>query len=101
MQQLSDLLFEIRREKSDKKGRYVLTAAGGKAELTCSKLGEKQLIADHAGFPEMSRGTEAGQSLVDRLVEDACNEGKRIVPLCPFVNRERAKHPEWADVFAT
>jgi predicted GNAT family acetyltransferase len=33
------------------------------------------------------------------MVEDARSEGARIFALCPFVKAERAKHPEWADVF--
>jgi predicted GNAT family acetyltransferase len=45
------------------------------------------------------RGTGAGQALVARLVADARAEGRKIVPLCPFVNAQRRKHPEWADAF--
>ena len=26
-------------------------------------------------------------------------EGFKIIPLCPYTNAERRKHPEWADVF--
>ncbi|RPI45818.1 MAG: N-acetyltransferase, partial [Hyphomicrobiaceae bacterium] len=34
-----------------------------------------------------------------RLVDDARAEGFKIYPLCPYVNAERHKHPDWADVF--
>jgi predicted GNAT family acetyltransferase len=50
--------------------------------------------------PEALRGTGAGLRLVERLVADARAEGFKIMPLCPFVNAQRARHPEWADVFA-
>jgi len=92
-------LSEITREVSGSKGRYVLTQDGHEAELTYSRLGETQVIADHTGVPEALKGTGAGLKLVTRLVEDARAEGFKIVPLCPFVNAMRRKHPEWADVF--
>ena len=42
----------------------------------------------------------APQEEIDRMVEGARAEGFRIMPLCPFVNAQRKKHPEWADAFA-
>ena len=89
----------IRLEEEGSKGRYVLERDGHVAELTYSRLGESRLIADHTGVPDAMRGTGAGLALVTRLVEDARAAGLKIVPLCPYVNRQRARHPEWADVF--
>ena len=83
------------------KGRYVLRHDGHEAELTFSILSPKTRIADHTGVPDEMRGTGAGKLLVERLVADARAEGFKIVPLCPFVNAQRRKHPEWADVFQT
>ena len=57
-------------------------------------------IADHTGVPDSLRGTGVGLALVARMVEDARAEGFRIMPLCPFVNAQRKRHPEWADAFA-
>jgi predicted GNAT family acetyltransferase len=45
------------------------------------------------------RGTGAGQAIVEFMVADARARGFRIMPLCPFVNAQRKKHPEWADAF--
>ncbi|UWR23405.1 GNAT family N-acetyltransferase [Sulfitobacter sp. S190] len=90
---------DITREVEGSKGRYVLHLQGQEAELTYSKLGETQVIADHTDVPETLKGTGAGLMLVERLVADARAEGFRIVPLCPFVNAMRRKHPEWADAF--
>lgn len=91
--------FDIRREDGETKGRYVLSQGGMEAELTYSILSPHTRIADHTGVPDAMRGTGAGQALVKRLVEDARAEGWKIVPLCPFVNAQRAMHPEWADAF--
>ena len=90
----------IAREVEGAKGRYVLVIDGEEADLTYSIASPKLVIADHTGVPDEIRGTGAGLKLVERLVADARAEGFKIMPLCPFVNAQRAKHPEWADVFA-
>ena len=89
---------EISREQDGSKGRYVIRM-GNEAELTYSIASPTLVIADHTGVPDAFRGTGAGLSLVRRLVADARAEGFKIVPLCPFVNAQRRKHPEWADAF--
>ncbi len=89
----------IRREEAGSKGRYVLEQDGAEAELTFSILSPSTIIADHTDVPDALRGTGAGRALAARLVEDALRDGVKIIPLCPFVNAERRKHPEWADAF--
>jgi len=91
--------FEIVREVDGSKGRYVIYHEDSEAELTYSILSPQTVIADHTGVPEALKGTGMGKALVRRIVEDARSEGFKIVPLCPFVNAERRKHPEWADAF--
>lgn len=81
------------------KGRYVLRSGAAEAELTYSVTSPVLVIADHTDVPDALRGTGAGLALVERLVADARTEGFRIMPLCPFVNATRKKHPEWADAF--
>ncbi|SFD49045.1 GNAT family N-acetyltransferase [Roseivivax sediminis] len=90
---------EITRETGGSHGRYVLERDGAEAELTYSVSSPALIIADHTGVPDAMRGTGAGQALVARMVEDARAEGVKIVPLCPFVNAQRRKNPDWADVF--
>lgn len=90
---------EIVREQQGAKGRYVLRLGDAEAELTFSVASPTLVIADHTGVPDAMRGTGAGLRLVERLVADARAEGFRIVPLCPFVNAQRRKHPEWSDAF--
>lgn len=96
---MSDI--DIAREIDGAKGRYVHARDGLEAELTYSVASENLIIADHTGVPDEWRGTGVGQALVERLVADARTEGVKIMPLCPFVNAQRRRHPEWADVFAT
>ena len=82
------------------KGRYVIRRNGEEAELTYSITSPTLVIADHTEVPDSFRGTGAGLAMATRLVEDARAEGFKIMPLCPFVNAQRKRHPEWADAFS-
>ena len=88
-------------EQDGSKGRYVAKVGGitEPAELTFSIVNEHLIIADHTGVPDSMRGMGVGKALVERLVDDARRKQVKIVPLCPYVNAQRRKHPEWADVF--
>ena len=90
---------DIRREVSGTKGRYVLTTAEGESELTYSIASPSLVIADHTAVAPGLEGQGVGRRLLDRLLEDARTEGFKIIPLCPYVNAQRRKHPEWADLF--
>lgn len=83
-------------------GRYVARVAGieAEAELTFTRRGPGMVSADHTGAPETLRGTGAALALVLRMVADAREGGWRIIPLCPYVKAQLARHPEWADAFA-
>ena len=87
-------------EVDGSKGRYVLRQGGEEAELTYSITTPTLVIADHTGVPDRFRGTGARLAMVTRLVADARAEGFKVMPLCPFVNAQRKKHPEWADAFS-
>lgn len=92
--------FEIEHERGETRGRYVIRKDGEEAELTYSIASASLVIADHTGVPDSFRGTGAGLALVERLVADAREQGFKIMPLCPFVNSQRKRHPDWADAFA-
>ncbi|QYZ71668.1 GNAT family N-acetyltransferase [Neotabrizicola shimadae] len=92
--------FVIEKEISGSKGRYVIRTDGEEAELTFSITTPTLIIADHTGVPDSFRGTGAGLALVTHLVQDARENGFKVMPLCPFVNAMRKRHPEWADVFS-
>ena len=89
---------EVRSDGS--KGRYVIRQGADEAELTYSVISPQLIIADHTGVPDAFRGTGAGLAMVTRMVADARTEGFKIMPLCPFVNATRKKHPDWGDVFS-
>jgi predicted GNAT family acetyltransferase len=88
----------IERREDDGKGRYWVTLEGYTAEMTYSRAGEKLVIIDHTGVPDALRGRGVGEALVQRGVEDARAEGRKIVPLCPFAKAQIGKHTDWQDV---
>ena len=95
---MSDLV--VRHEDGETKGRYVIDHPdGSQSELTYSKLGKTQVIADHTGVPAAYEGKGVGRALVNALISDAKAQGFKIVPLCPYINMQRRRHPEWADLF--
>ena len=91
--------FIVEKESGPTKGRFVIRANGAEAELTFSITTPTLIIADHTGVPDAFRGQGAGLKLVEALVADARANGYKVMPLCPFVNATRKKHPEWADAF--
>lgn len=90
----------ITREEGDTKGRYVAQVAGraGRGEMTYSRAGDTLIIVDHTDVDDSLRGLGVGAALAERLVADARAEGRRLIPLCPFFQRELGKHPEWREL---
>lgn len=92
-------LPDIKLEETGSKGRYFIRLdTGEEAEMTFSKVGDRQIIIDHTGVPDAFRGQGAGLKLVTRAVEDMRKAGKTIIPLCPFAAAQFKRHPEWSDV---
>jgi predicted GNAT family acetyltransferase len=95
---LSDL--RVDHEETATKGRYFIRHNIGESELTYSVASAKLKIADHTAVAEGQEGKGIGLIMLEAFIADARREGFKIMPLCPFVNAQRRKHPEWADVFA-
>ncbi len=87
-------------EVSGTKGRYYIVHVSGESELTYSIMSPKQVIADHTQVASGHEGEGIGLMMLREMVADARSNGRQIVPLCPFVNAQRRKHPEWADAFS-
>ncbi|PTX56765.1 hypothetical protein C8N43_1427 [Litoreibacter ponti] len=90
---------EITKTVTGSKGRYALQTAQGEAEMTFSILSPRTIIVDHTAVPKELEGQGLGGRLAENLVADARANGFKIVPLCPFVNAWRRRHPDAADVF--
>ena len=93
----------IDRQNDGARGAYVATITGieGDARLAYRDEGSGVIAAVHTETSDGLRGKGVALKLVERMVEDARTEGIRILALCSYVDHERQKHPEWADVFVT
>ena len=87
-------------EEGDKKGRYYIVHPSGESELTYSVMSAKLVIAAHTQVASGHEGEGIGLMMLREMIADARSKGFQIVPLCPFVNAQRRKHPEWADAFS-
>ncbi len=78
--------------------RYVLEVDGavhGHADYT--EQGEQRLFT-HTEVDQDLEGRGLGARLVKEALEDVRRSGKRLVPLCAFVNAYVERHPEWRDL---
>lgn len=91
---------EVRKELLGSKARFVIDTPEGQAELTLSIASPRLVIADHTEVPKELEGRGYARALLDALIADARAEGYKIMPLCPYVNGQRKRHPEWADLFS-
>lgn len=84
-------------------GRYVARIAGtdGVAEIIFTIQGPALISAEHTHAPESMRGTGVAAALVEHMISDARANGFKIIPICPYVQAQYKRHPEWADIRAT
>jgi predicted GNAT family acetyltransferase len=94
---------EIRIQRQDYKtrGTYVATIPGihGIARLNYKHERPGLIVAERTEVSETLKDKGAALALLTRMVEDARKEGVKIYALCTYVEDQRRKHPEWADVF--
>lgn len=91
----------IRREEEGRKGRYIAAVEGreGEATIAFTHREEAVISADHTISPDSLKGSGAALALVEHMVADARARQFRVLPLCPYVRAQYARHPEWADAF--
>ncbi|MDT0462029.1 GNAT family N-acetyltransferase [Streptomyces gibsoniae] len=85
-------------ERADARNRYEILVDGKRAGLTAYRDHGAQRVFFHTEVDEAF----AGQGLAGRLVEEALTDvraqGKRIVPVCPYVAKFLKKHEEFSDI---
>lgn len=80
---------------------YVGNKAEPSAELHYVPTGPDKLIVDHTNVSDDLRGQGVGEKLVLTVVEYAREQGKTIIPLCPFTKNQFDRHEEYRHVLAT
>jgi predicted GNAT family acetyltransferase len=84
-------------------GRYVARIAGidAEGEITFTNRSPDVISADHTGVPEAMNGRGVAKALLGYMLDDARKSGFRIVPICPFIFAQYARHPEWRALFTS
>lgn len=78
---------------------FTADVAGSSAtgELTLRRVADGVWNANHTGVPKAIGGRGVGKALVQAMVEDARQQGYRVVPGCPFVAKLFERKPDWAE----
>lgn len=90
-----------REETAPPQGRYVARVGDHLAEMAYTRRGAGVVSADHTRIPLDLEGQGIARALLDALLADAEAEGLRVLPLCPYVFAQYARHPRWRDRFVT
>lgn len=80
------------------RGRYWMETNAGEAELVYSLGANDSMIINSTFVPIDARGGGVALALVKRAVEDAKATGRKVDPVCPFVDRVFDRHPEWREL---
>lgn len=91
----------ITKEDGPRQGRYVARLQGidAEGEITYTHAGLGIISANHTGVPEALAGKGVARALLDFMIEDARSSQFRIIPICPYVRAQYARHPEWRALF--
>ena len=68
------------------------------AEMTYVPSGENIIIIDYTYVSENLSGQGIGKLLLKELVDWAREEGKKIIPLCPYAKVQMEEHKEYHDM---
>lgn len=70
------------------------------AEITFKPRGENVYVIDHTYVSEALKGQGIGSLMVNKVVELARMEGKKIVPVCTFAKKVMTQGKEYEDVLS-
>lgn len=93
-------MTKIGHNEKDSRGRYWMVTSAGEAELVYSLGVNDRMIINSTFVPIEARGGGVALALVTRAVEDARATGRKVDPVCPYVDRVFDRHPEWRELRA-
>ena len=92
--------IKIGHNERNNRGRYWMNTNAGEAELVYSLDVNDRMIINSTFVPIDARGGGVALALVKRAVEDAKATGRKVDPVCPYVDRVFDRHPEWRELRA-
>lgn len=78
--------------------RYEALLGGDVAGFAEYHLREDRVVFTHTEVTPQAEGKGVGTALIGAALDDVRRQGKRAVPLCPFVTAYIRKHSEYADL---
>ncbi|ALX49025.1 GNAT family N-acetyltransferase [Lentibacillus amyloliquefaciens] len=79
---------------------YIGDEQDPKAEITYQDIDANTLNVDHTYVSEELRGEGIGGKLVEKMVNFAQDEGKKIDPTCPYAKKKIEETSAYRDVLA-
>lgn len=92
--------IKIGHNERNSRGRYWTETDAGEAELVYSLSPNGRMTINSTFVPIDARGGGVALALVKRAVEDAKATGRKVDPVCPYVDRVFDRHPEWRELRA-
>lgn len=80
--------------KNEAKKRFEIEVDGHYAFINYGETGSQVALVHTEAEPELA-GTGAAAAVVEKTLNYIENEGKKLLPFCPYVFAYIKKHPEW------
>ncbi|CAN7728749.1 GNAT family N-acetyltransferase [Paenibacillus sp. LjRoot56] len=79
---------------------FILSTLSGKVgEITYRLVDTDTWVIDHTYVDPRYRGRQLGKQLLDVVVQEARDKGRKIIPSCSFALEEFKKSSTYADVW--
>ncbi len=91
---------QIALTESPHRGRYFFTHEDGRESELTYAVRPNGLAFDHTFTPRDLRHDGAAKKLLLHAVEDMRQRGLKVIPVCPYVQLQFQRNPDWADVLA-
>jgi predicted GNAT family acetyltransferase len=75
------------------------TVSGTVGEITYKLVDTDTWVIDHTYVDPRYRGRQLGKQLLDMVVHEARDKGRKIIPSCSFALEEFKKNSTYADVW--
>ncbi|MFS0773387.1 GNAT family N-acetyltransferase [Sphingomonas sp. 1P08PE] len=86
---------QVRNLRSEQE--YVLDIDGERAVAAYQREGDT-IVFTHTVVPPAIEGRGVGSRLIRAALDDARDQGLKVVPQCPFVGAYIERHPEYRDL---
>ncbi|OCT15033.1 hypothetical protein A8709_13010 [Paenibacillus pectinilyticus] len=80
-------------------GFILSTLSGTVGEITYKLVAADTWVIDHTYVDPRYRGRQLGKQLLDMVVGEARDKGRKIIPSCSFALEEFKKNAAYADVW--